>query len=247
MRYFLQLSYNGTGFCGWQRQANAMSVQETLEHALGLLTRRPVNLVGSGRTDTGVHALRQFAHWDTEPLPDPTELLRKLNAFLPPGIAVRRLFPVSDDLHARFSATSRKYEYRIIRYKSPFLPSLAYLYNLPLDVPAMNEAAARLIGYMDFQSYSRVKTEVRHFYCRISEAHWEDRGDELIFHVRADRFLRGMVRALTGTLLEVGLGKITPDDVDAITQARDRSRAGRAVPPQGLFLTEVTYPPGSGV
>lgn len=245
MRYFFELSYHGTSFCGWQRQANAMTVQEALENALALLTKRTVKLVGSGRTDTGVHAVQQFAHWDTEPLEDPDALVFKLNKFLPPTIAVYRMFPVAHDTHARFSATSRKYEYRITRWKSPFLTNLAYLYDLPLDLAAMNEAAVRLVRHDDFQSFSRVKTEVNHFYCRIIEAHWEDRGDLLVFHVRADRFLRGMVRALVGTLLDVGLGKTSLNDLEAIIQARDRSRAGRAVPPQGLFLVEVTYPEGS--
>jgi tRNA pseudouridine38-40 synthase len=245
MRYFLELSYNGTEFSGWQRQPNAPSVQETLEHALSLLTKRPAYLTGSGRTDAGVHAEQQFAHWDTEPIDAPETLVFKLNKFLPPSIAVYRLFPVAPDTHARFSATSRTYEYWITRRKSPFRTHLAYQFDLPLDLAAMNDAAAILLRHEDFQSFSRVHTEVNHFRCRLTQARWEARGDLLVFHVRADRFLRGMVRALVGTLLDVGLGKTTLANLEAILQARDRRRAGRAAPPQGLFLTSVEYPEGS--
>ncbi|MCY7352138.1 MAG: tRNA pseudouridine(38-40) synthase TruA [Cytophagaceae bacterium] len=245
MRYFLECSYNGAPFHGWQIQPNIITVQSAIEHALSTLLRQPIEIVGSGRTDKRVHARQQFAHFELKtPLPDPTFLLFRLNHFLPFDIAIQRIFPVDDYLHARFSATSRKYQYYIIRKKDPFTQRMSYFFDLPLDVAAMNTATDLLFQHDDFKSFSMVKTEVNHYHCRIMEAHWEDRGDELIFHVRADRFLRGMVRALVGTLLEVGLGRISVADFEQIILAKDRQKAGRAVPPDGLFLMEVTYPEG---
>ncbi len=246
MRYFLQCSYNGASFHGWQRQPNLLTVQSALETALSTLLRQPIEIVGSGRTDSGVHARQQFAHFElATPLPDPTFLLFRLNHFLPPEIAVQRIFPVDDYVHARFTALSRKYQYYLIRKKDPFTPKMSYFFDRVLDVPAMNAAAERLFQHTDFQSFSLVKTEVNHFHCRMMEARWEERGDELVFHVRADRFLRGMVRALVGTLLEVGLGRMSLAGFEAAIEARDRRKAGRAVPPDGLFLVEVQYPEGS--
>jgi tRNA pseudouridine38-40 synthase len=246
MRYFLECAYHGHPFSGWQRQPNAPSVQQTLEAALTRILRQPVFITGSGRTDAGVHARQQFAHFD---LPTPLDgieiLIFKLNNFLPPDIAIRRIFPVADDLHARFSALSRRYEYHLSRTKDPFSQRLSYFFNRPLDVAAMNEAAGMLVGYDDFQSFSLVKTDVNHFYCHLEEARWEERGERLIFHVKADRFLRGMVRALVGTLLDVGLGRLDGAGFERVIQARDRRQAGRAVPPDGLFLVEVAYPTGS--
>lgn len=246
MRYFLECSYNGHPFSGWQRQPNALTVQSVLEAALTKILRQPMFITGSGRTDAGVHARQQFAHFDlATPLDDPAVLAFKLNNFLPPEIAIRRIFPVPDDLHARFSARWRRYEYHLSGVKDPFAHRLLYFFNRPLDVPAMNEAAAVLLRYDDFQSFSLVKTDVNHFLCTLTEARWERRGDRLIFHVRADRFLRGMVRALVGTLLDVGLGRMNQAAFETIILARDRREAGRAVPPDGLFLVEVGYPEGS--
>ena len=245
MRYLLELAYNGTGYCGWQRQPNALSVQQVLEEALETLLRQPVGLVGSGRTDTGVHALQQFAHFDyagPELLPQADMLLFRLNKMLPVGIAVRRLRAVGDGFHARFTATARCYEYHLARCKDPFRADESYFFGFPLDMQAMNEAAARLLQHDDFESFSRVKTQVHTFRCHISQARWEARGPLWVFHIEADRFLRGMVRAIAGTLLEVGQGRMGVADFEAVIQARDRRRAGRAVPPQGLFLTQVRYP-----
>lgn len=239
----IELAYNGSGYNGWQRQPNAVSVQEELEKGLSLLLREPVNLIGSGRTDTGVHAEQQFAHFDREtPIEDIPFLLFKLNHVLSWGIAVYRIFQISESTHARFTATSRKYEYRIARRKNPFRPKLVYPLDMPLDIEAMNKAGERLLLHEDFQSFSLVKTQVKTFRCRITEARWVQEGTELVFHVRADRFLRGMVRALVGTLLEVGRGRLTEAGFEEIILAKDRRKAGRAVAPDGLFLMEVTYP-----
>ncbi|SDL52130.1 tRNA pseudouridine38-40 synthase [Siphonobacter aquaeclarae] len=239
----IELAYNGSGYNGWQRQPNAVSVQEELEKGLSLLLREPINLIGSGRTDTGVHAAQQFAHFDREaPIEDIPFLLFKLNHVLSQGIAVYRIFPVADTVHARFTATSRKYEYHIARRKTPFRPAMVYPLDMPLDIEAMNEAGKILLQHEDFQSFSLVKTQVKTFRCRITEARWVEEGTELVFHVRADRFLRGMVRALVGTLLEVGRNRLSLAELEEIILAKDRRKAGRAVPPDGLFLMEVTYP-----
>lgn len=245
MRYFLECAYHGHPFSGWQRQPNAPSVQETLENALSRILRQPMFVTGSGRTDAGVHARQQFAHFDlATALDDPAMLTFKLNNFLPPDLAVRRIFAVPGEAHARFSARWRRYEYHLSGVKDPFCQHLLYFFNRPLDEQAMNRAAAALLRHDDFKSFSLVKTDVNHFRCAVTEAQWERRGDRLIFHVRADRFLRGMVRALVGTLLEVGLGRMDAARFEQIIEARDRRQAGRAVPPDGLFLVEVGYPEG---
>ena len=242
MRYFLELAYRGTHYHGWQRQPNGLSVQEVLETALTIILRDPVALVGSGRTDTGVHAGQQFAHFDTE-RPLPPNLIRSLNSLIPGDVAVYACFPVRDDDHARFTATHRHYQYEVIRRKDPFRDGLAYVFTLPLDVDRMNEAAGRLLNYCDFESFSKVKTDVKTFNCRIDVACWVEKPDgDLTFHIRADRFLRGMVRAIVGTLLDVGQGRLSVADFDRIIDAKDRKRAGRAAPAEGLSLVEVGYP-----
>ncbi|OIN56841.1 tRNA pseudouridine(38-40) synthase TruA [Arsenicibacter rosenii] len=249
MRYFIELSYRGTNYHGWQIQPNGVSVQEVIENVLKIRLREPVSILGSGRTDTGVHASQQYAHFDTEQtLPDLGHLRHSLNAMLPQDVAIHRIFPVRPDDHARFTAVSRYYQYQIIRSKNPFKTGLAYVFHPLLDVIAMNEAANRLTRYADFESFSKVKTDVKTFNCRIDFAYWtmaEADGmpdGNLTFHIKADRFLRGMVRAIVGTLLEVGQGRMTPDQFEAIIQAKNRSKAGRAAPPEGLFLAEVGYP-----
>jgi len=243
MRYFLQLAYRGTRYHGWQRQRNGISVQEVLETALSTVLREPVALVGSGRTDAGVHAGQQFAHFETERLLPPT-LIQSLNSLIPGDVAVQACFPVRSDDHARFTALFRYYQYQLIRRKDPFREGLAYVFTRPVDVSRMNQAAESLLRYRDFKSFSKVKTDVRTFNCRIDLAYWEEKptGD-LIFHIRADRFLRGMVRAIVGTLLAVGQGGLSVAEFDQIIQAKDRKRAGRAVPADGLSLVEVGYPP----
>lgn len=245
MRYFLECAYHGHPFNGWQRQPSVPTVQAVLEAALSKILRQPTFITGSGRTDAGVHARQQFAHFDlATPLDDPAVLAFKLNNFLPPEIAIRRIFAVPDEAHARFSARWRRYEYHLSGVKDPFAHRLLYFYHRQPDVAAMNEAAAVLLRHGDFESFSLVKTDVNHFRCTLTEARWERRGDRLIFHVRADRFLRGMVRALVGTLLDVGLGRLDVAGFEKIILARDRRAAGRAAPPDGLFLVEVGYPEG---
>jgi tRNA pseudouridine38-40 synthase len=242
MRYFIELAYRGTAYHGWQRQLNGISVQEVLETALTTVLREPIAIVGSGRTDTGVHAGQQFAHFETEqPLPE--TLVRSLNGLVSNNIAVYECFPVRADDHARYTATYRYYQYTIIRRKDPFRTDLAYVFPHQLDVARMNEAAGLLLNYTDFESFSKVKTDVRTFNCRIDFAYWEENPDgSLRFHIRADRFLRGMVRAVVGTLLAVGQGRLSVAEFDDIIRARNRKRAGRAAPAEGLSLVEVGYP-----
>ena len=242
MRYFLDLAYNGTNYHGWQVQQNAHTVQGELEKALGKLLRRPVGVVGSGRTDTGVHAEQQLVHIDVEEELDTGALQFKLNCMMPPDVVVKKIFPVADKAHARFSALSRSYEYRICRQKNPFLQKLCYVNMHPLDVPTMNEAAAIMLDWEDFECFSKVHTEVKHFRCNIMHAEWIEEGNQLIFYVTANRFLRNMVRAMVGTLLEVGQHKMDLEGFRQVLESRDRSRAGRSAPAQGLFLTRVQYP-----
>jgi tRNA pseudouridine38-40 synthase len=250
LRYFLELAYKGTAYHGWQVQANAHTVQAELHQALETVLRQPVETVGSGRTDTGVHALQQFVHFDfPETLDGLSKVVLRLNSLLPADIVVKGLYPVAMDAHARFDADFRRYEYRICRVKNPFLTDMCYHYPRELRTDAMNEAAQLLLKYEDFECFSRVKTEVNHFRCRITEAHWSYRPDLseqelLVFHIQADRFLRGMVRAIVGTLLKVGTGQATVADVEQIILSRDRRQAGQAAPASGLFLTRVGYPAG---
>lgn len=247
MRYFIELSYKGTDFIGWQRQAQGRSVQQTLEEALATILRQPVEIVGSSRTDTGVHAEQQFAHFDfDQPIADPDKLVYRLNSILPFDLAVRRVFPVTDDIHARFAATHRRYEYRIIRHKNPFLTNQAHLFRPDVDLEAINTAAALLLQYDDFESFSKVHTDVKTFLCTITTAEWQQEGDTLVFRIQANRFLRGMVRALVGTLLDVGTGKQSVADFERIILAKNRKYAGAQAPAHGLFLVEVGYPPEIG-
>lgn len=243
LRYFLDIAYQGTAYHGWQIQANAHSVQAELNRALSTILRQPIETIGSGRTDTGVHAEQQFVHFDLpSPIEDTSQLVHKLNALLPFDIAVKSLFAVPAETHARFDAVSRRYEYRISQVKNPFLQNLALFYTKPLRLDLMDEASQLLLQYEDFESFSRVKTEVNHFRCQITEAFWENKGNVLIFHIKADRFLRGMVRAIVGTLLQVGRNQLTRTDFESVILSKDRKKAGMAVPPEGLFLTEVAYP-----
>lgn len=242
MRYFIQLAYDGSAYSGWQIQQNAISVQETLQKALSTLCKEEVQLVGSGRTDTGVHATRQVAHFDIDIVLSAEDLVHKLNSFLPSDIAVHAIYPVHEEAHARFSAINRSYEYHIHQEKNPFLRERSYFFNPKLNLELMNKAAAVLMEYDDFESFSRVKTEVYTFQCKITRAEWEKKADQLIFHVTANRFLRGMVRALVGTLLEIGQERMSIQQLREIIESKDRRKAGRAVPPQGLYLTTISYP-----
>ncbi len=243
MRFFIELSYKGTEYHGWQYQPNGISVQQVLEETLTQRLGQPVTIVGSGRTDAGVHARQQYAHFDTEtPLPDVVLLVHSLNNMLPEGIAIYRIFPVEPTHHARFSATARYYQYHIRRQKSAFQPTQCYIFRPELDVSLMNEAAALLPGVRNFRSFSKVRTGVNHYECYLTRADWEQTPDGLIFHIKANRFLYGMVRCLVGTLLDIGQHRLTLPQFEAIIRAQDRTLASRAAPASGLFLTEVTYP-----
>lgn len=241
MRFFLDVSYNGAAYHGWQRQANAHTVQEEIENGLSKILGAETAITGSGRTDTGVHAKMQMVHFDTEKEMEPAQIRYKLNSILPDDISVNNCRPVQPEAHTRFDAKERGYHYFINPNKNPFLVGKSYYFNHQLDVELMNEAAEKLLGKQDFESFSRVKTEVNNFICEIFTARWYWENDQLIFNVRANRFLRGMVRALVGTLLEVGRGKLTVEEFVSIIAAKDRTKAGRAVPPHGLYLSEVNY------
>ena len=242
MRFFIQLSYNGTNYHGWQIQPNATSVQETLTKALRVvLSDKNLTIMGAGRTDTGVHASQMFAHFDYENPIDSKTMVHKLNSFLPKDIAVSDIILVNENAHARFEAKQRTYEYKINTSKNVFLDELSWYYNKELNIEAMNDAAKLLIEFTDFQCFSKVHTDVNTFNCKISQAFWKKEKDELIFTISADRFLRNMVRSIVGTLVYVGLGKISKADFQTIIESKDRKKAGFSVPAHGLYLTEIKY------
>ncbi len=242
MKYFFEIGYLGTAYHGWQIQRNAISVQGIINDRLKKLLGEEIKTVGSGRTDTGVHAICQFFHIETQSEIDTKQILFKMNTMLPDDIAVYAIRHVKDDANARFDATSRSYVYKISRVKNPFLKELAYHYYRPLDLQVMNDAANMLTGKHDFQAFSRVKTQVNHFICDVDKMIWSEKDDILLFHIRADRFLRGMVRAIVGTLLQVGEHRINPGQVKKILEGMDRRKAGQAVPPEGLYLEKIIYP-----
>jgi tRNA pseudouridine38-40 synthase len=242
-RYFIKLSFDGTEYCGWQRQPNGVAVQELLEKGLRLIMGFAGSVTGCGRTDAGVSAAIFYAHFDVEKaMDDPEAIVYKLNRFLPPTIAISGIQSVFPEAHARFSAISREYKYRIITEKDPFLFSTAYLLSDKLDVDAMNKGARILLEHSDFECFSKTRTQVKTFNCALSYAHWELSGHELVFCIRADRFLRNMVRAIVGTLLDIGRHKITVEQLVDILESKDRSRAGYSVPAKGLTLSNILYP-----
>ena len=253
MRYFIYLQYDGTVYHGWQTQPNASSVQETIEQKLSLLLRRELFIVGAGRTDAGVHARLMVAHFDHDGEIDCGQLTFKLNGLLPADIAIFKIVPVQPDAHARFSALSRTYRYYITTQKTPY----DHLYTMRtyrnLDVALMNEAASHLFDYTDFTSFAKLHTDVKTNNCRIMYARWEktpildpvtgaETGHRLVFTIRADRFLRNMVRAIVGTLVEVGRHRLTIEGFCHIIEHKDRCSAGDSVPASGLFLEEIEYP-----
>lgn len=242
MRYFIAFSYKGTHYHGWQIQPNAVTVQEKLLHGLQTIVDKSVDLMGAGRTDTGVHATQMYAHFDTENELDVVKIVYKLNAFLPKDIAVQNLYLVHDEAHARFDATSRTYHYFIHQSKQPFLEESSYYFNQPLDFNLMNEAASLLLNYTDFQCFSKVHTDVNTFNCKITHAQWTQENNQWKFTITADRFLRNMVRAIVGTLINVGLHKLSLTQFTSIIDSKDRSKAGFSVPAHGLYLTQVNYP-----
>ncbi len=242
-RYFLEIAFDGTPYRGWQRQPTAPSVQEELERALRrVLHRQEVAAVGCGRTDTGVHASRFFVHFDAEQEGLDERFAYGLNAVLAPSVAVKRILPVAADAHARFSAKERGYVYRIHRHKDPFLHDRSHLLHPALDVQAMNDACEALIGRQDFSSFERVGSDNSTSLCDVRHARWEHTAVGYDFTIRADRFLRNMVRAIVGTCFVIGRGQRPADHMAAVLAAHDRGQAGRSAPARGLYLNEVVYP-----
>jgi len=242
MRYFFEIAYNGTHYNGWQSQHNATGVQEIVEKALSNLLREEIKIVGSGRTDTGVHCEQQFFHTDIEKAFDQNNLVLRLNSLLPKDISINTIRKVKPEASARYNAVERTYQYRITRQKNPFLDGLAWHYFKQADIKTLNKASSLLLGVHDFESFSKVKTDVNHFVCDIKKASWSSNDHKLEFTITANRFLRGMVRAIVGTLLDVGSGKISVEEFQSIIKSKDRKRAGANVPPHGLYLTKVKYP-----
>ena len=241
MRYFIELSYKGTNYHGWQIQPDAISVQEEINKAISTILQQEIKLVGAGRTDTGVHATQMIAHFDTSSILS-DQYVYKFNSVLPNDIIINSIEKVSENVHARFDAISRSYEYRILLKKNAFLLDTTWqLHRKKIDIDKMNTAAKLLYEYQDFESFSKVKTDVKSFNCKIMKAEWTLEDQHLTFHITANRFLRNMVRAIVGTLVEVGTGKKTVEDFKKIIESKKRSEAGASVPARGLFLTEVTY------
>lgn len=241
LRYFIKFSYFGKYYHGWQVQPNALSVQQILMVSLRMILREDIELTGAGRTDTGVHAKEMFAHFDTSKVLEVDAIRYKINAILPDDIAVSELFEVNQKAHARFDAFSRSYEYHIHTEKDAFLTDFSfYLKRIP-EISKMNTAAEFLLKHTDFQCFSKTKTEVNNFNCTITEALWRQEGSKLVFEITANRFLRNMVRAITGTLLDVGFGKINMMEFQQILDSKNRSKAGTSVPAHGLYLTKVLY------
>lgn len=241
-RYFIELAYNGTNYHGWQMQRNAVSVQEKLQESLSMLFRKPIAIMGSGRTDTGVHAKQQFAHFDFDGEMMKGEFLKRINGLLPGDIAVFDVLPVTYKAHARFDARWRRYEYHITFRKDPFQAGKAWHCYYDLDVLKMESVSKLLLGQQNFECFSKTKTDVKSFDCEIKDAFWEQTSHGLIFHIKANRFLRGMVRAIVGTLIKVGRGQLDKEQFVSIIEGKDRARAGIAAPAHGLYLSEVSYP-----
>jgi len=241
MRFFIKFSYDGTNYHGWQIQPNANSVQEEIKIALSTILNTNIKVVGAGRTDAGVHADQMYAHFDFDAEIRFLELTNRLNSFLSDNIAVNEIFRVCDKANSRFDALSRTYRYKIIKTKSPFHRH-AYLFKKDLNLDMMNSACLFLLGKRDFTSFSKVKTQTYTNDCTVIDAKWEEINNEIVFTIKADRFLRNMVRAIVGTLIEVGIGKIKPDNIVKIINAKDRCRSGFSVPAHALSLIKVTYP-----
>ena len=252
-RYFIHLAYNGANYNGWQTQPGLPTVQQTLEDALSTLLRQPIAVVGCGRTDTGVHASDFYAHFDLRDLKDfkdpkdlkdfdTKNLLFKLNNLLPPDIAIFDIFPVADNAHARYDATARTYQYHVSDRRQPFRQGQYCRIYFKPDVDKMNEAARVLMEYDDFTSFAKLHTQVKTNICHLTEAHWDTVGEEWVFTIRSNRFLRNMVRSVTGTLLDVGRGKLSIEGLRESVEKKDRCAAGVSMPACGLFLTKVDYP-----
>lgn len=242
MRYFIKLSYNGGAYHGWQIQPDAISVQEVIEKALSTLLNETISIMGAGRTDTGVHATEMYAHFDTDVDLNDSNIVYKLNSFLPKDVAISNLFNVNDEAHTRFNAISREYLYRISLTKNVFTFDNVFFVKQKLDIDKMNEAAKILFQYKDFQCFSKSNTDVKTYNCDIMKAQWFFKNDELHFVVKANRFLRNMVRAIVGTMINIGIGKIEVEDLHNIIKSKNRSEAGFSVPAHALYLTKIEYP-----
>lgn len=241
MRYFIHLAYNGTRFCGWQIQPNSPSIQETIEDVMSTLLNEKISIVGAGRTDSGVHASNYYAHFETNKDFLEQQLQYKMNRMLPYDIVIYKIYAVPDDMHARFSATSRTYTYTITKKKNPFNTETEYYVPTPLNIFLMNDACSQLIGTKDFTSFSKLHTDVNNNICTITQAKWQESDDKLIFTITANRFLRNMVRSIVGTLIDVGKEKISTTDFIRIIESKNRQNAGQSIPACGLCLTEICY------
>lgn len=251
MRYFIKLAYKGTHYHGWQYQPNAASVQETLAKAVSVLLNSEINLMGAGRTDTGVHAKEMYAHFDYNTAFDSQSLVHKLNSYLPKDIVVYTIIPVSNEAHVRFDARKRTYEYHINTFKDSFSQEESWYNPQKLDLDLMNEAAKIIVKNTNFQCFSKVNTAVNTFDCTVFEAYWtrgtaklgadKQENDTLIFTISANRFLRNMVRSIVGTMVKIGRHKITIEDLNTIIESKDRDKAGFSVPAHGLYLTKIDY------
>ena len=239
----MKLGYKGAAYHGWQVQPHDTSVQQVIEAAVATLLRTPTPVTGAGRTDAGVNARLMVAHFDTEkPIDDLERFIHSLNALLPPDIAIYGVNPIHEEAHARFDATSRTYKYFAVTHKDPFLYPLSWKCPPDLDFELMNKAAARLLDYTDFTSFSKLHTDVKTNNCRITHAQWTHEDEQWVFTITADRFLRNMVRAIVGTLVEVGRHKMTVEQFCQVIERKDRCAAGTSMPGNALFLWDITYP-----
>ena len=242
-RYFIRLAYDGSRYHGWQQQNNALSIEHLVNEALGTVLRQTIKVTGCGRTDAGVHAEEFYAHFDCDSaIENKDSMAYNLNSLLPDDIVIHQIINVKEDAHARFSAVRRTYKYRINTHRTPFGKEYEFFMHRKPDIVLMNQASKILMEYHDFSCFSKSHTQVNNFICRIFEAGWQESGDRLVFTITANRFLRNMVRAIVGTMLDTGLHKITLEEFRQVIENGQRSGAGMSVPAQGLFLTKVEYP-----
>ncbi len=241
MRYFIEFSFNGTNYHGWQMQSNAITVESVLSRSISIKLNEQIKLFGASRTDTGVHAVQMFAHFDTGKRFIELDLVMKLNSFLPKDIFISSIFKVKDDVHARFSAMDRTYQYYISNKKNVFNSNL-YIINSDLNISLMNKACDFLLGKKDFTSFAKKHSDTNNNICNVYEAYWNHEKSELVFTIKSNRFLRNMVRSIVGTLVQVGNQNLSIDSLNHIFDSRDRSESGFSVPAKGLFLTSINYP-----